>query len=271
MRRSASSILSLVAIASAFAANPAWAILASDIASNSIYDDGWQNGDDGGTGFGPWALTKFGPITGHFMGNSLNLHGPGFGADINTSSRSFGMFAQHTDGFFEPAFAERVFDAPLSVGEAFSLEIAVNFRNGNKGVDVLRSDGGMLFNFNVGDLGGVDDYKVQFAASGNGSIGNTYHEVTEFKLTFVQTSASGGTWSIARSGGVTDFDTGTYAGGAVGAFRLYVHDTIGGGSANDLYANSFIISAIPEASAVWLGALASTACSLAWCWRRWQA
>ena len=39
------------------------AIVASDNASNSAYSDGWQTGDNGGTGFGPWALT--------FSGSSL--------------------------------------------------------------------------------------------------------------------------------------------------------------------------------------------------------
>jgi len=262
MWRSSRCIVGLVAFASVVAVNQAWATVAADIASNSTYDDGWQNGDDGGTGFGPWALGNSGPITGLFMGNSLNLDGPGTGADINTSSRSFGMYAQNTNGDIEFAEAARSFDAPLSLGEAFSLELAVNFRNGNKGVDIRNAGGAMLFNFNVG----ADDYVVNNATSGNGSIGSAYSANTEFKLTFMQTSASAGTWSIARSGGVTDLDAGTYT-GVISSFKLYVNDT-GGGSANDLYANSFFISVVPEASAAWLGALASAASGLAWCWRR---
>jgi hypothetical protein len=263
MRRSSRCILCLVALATAFAVNPAWANLASDIASNAAYDDGWQTGDDGGTGFGSWTLSSAG-FSGLFMGNSLNLDSgnPGPGADINTSSRSFGLFAQGFDVDFDFAEATRLLDAPLSLGEAFSLELAVNFRNGNKGVDIRTAGGAMLFNFNVGG----DDYVVNNAATGNGSIGSAYHENTEFKLTFTQTTASGGTWSIERNGGVTDLDVGTYT-GVIGSFKLYVNET-DFNSPNDLYANSFFITAVPEASAVWLGALASVVSGLAWCWRR---
>jgi hypothetical protein len=264
MRRSSICILSLVAFAAALAVNPAWAIVASDVASNATYDDGWQNGEDGGTGFGPWAIAKSGAFANVFMGNSLNLSSPG--ADINTSSRSFGMFGQNVDGSsFEFTEATRSFDVPLSLGEAFSLELAVNFRNGNKGVDIRTAGGGMLFNFNVGG----DDYVVNNAATGNGSIGSAYSSNTEFKLTFTQTSASAGTWSITRSGGFTDLDTGTYT-GVIGSFKLYINET-GSGSENDLYANSFFITAVPEASAGCLGALASAASGLAWRWRRWRA
>jgi hypothetical protein len=92
----------------------------------------------------------------------------------------------------------------FSVGQVFSIDLAVNFRNGFKGIDVRDSTTANIFNFNVGNVGAGDDYIVQFAASGNGSIGNSYSSNTAFNLSFTQTSASGGTGKIARSGGICE-------------------------------------------------------------------
>lgn len=261
MTRTRLGIVLLALCGAAATAHCSWATPAADVASNVPYDDGWLGGDDGGTGFAAWTQFNSG-TSGFFMGNSLNLDGPGFGADINTSSRSFGMYAGPGAAAAE---ASRSFDSNLSLGEAFSLELAVNFRNGNKGVDIRDSSFTTIFNFNVGG----DDYVVSNTASGNGSIGSSYSANTEFKLTLTQTSVSSGTWSISRSGGVTDLDSGTYT-GVPASFKLYVNNT-DGGSPNDLYSNSFLITAVPEASAVWLGLLTSVAGSIAWCGRRLRA
>jgi hypothetical protein len=74
--------------------------------------------------------------------------------------------------------------------------MAVNCRNGAKGVDLFGTDNIQIFKFNAGS----DDYTVAGAATGNGSIGNSYSNNTLFDLRFEQTSSTGGTWSIARSG-----------------------------------------------------------------------
>jgi hypothetical protein len=213
-------------------------IVGSDHAGNY---SSWTSGSNGGTGFGAWTLGG-GGSHGFFIGSSTNIGGPG--ANINSGGgTSFGMFGQ---GF---ADAERSFSVPLTVGGTFSLDLAVNFRNGNKGLDLLNGSNAKVFNFNVGS----DNYVVNDAATGNGSIGNAYDQNTAFRLTFTQTSLSGGTWRIVRSGGVTDLDSGTYSGLAA-KFKLYINGT-DGGSPNDLMANNFTITAIPEASALAFGVL----------------
>lgn len=217
-------------------------IVGSDDAGNYAT---WANASNGGAGFSPWALS--GAAThGFFLGDSTNLSG-GSGANINSSGgSSFGMYGEAPGGF---ADAARSFNSDLTVGGSFSLDLAVNYRNGNKGVDLRDSSNNVLFNFNIGN----DDHVVGNAATGNGSIGNAYSNNTAFRLVFTQSSVGGGTWSITRSGGFTDFDSGTYTGLARG-FKLYVSGT-GAFSENNLMANNLVITAIPEASALAFGAV----------------
>ncbi len=239
----------------------------TDNASATAYSDGWATGDNGfitGSGaFGAWTLTPSNPIGGFagvFIGDSRNLASGLTGADINSSGVSFGMYANGNQPVQLDAL--RSFSSPLSVGQTFSIDLAVNYRNGIKGID-LRNDGtnATIFNFNVAN----DDYVVQNAATGNGSIGNSYSSNTAFNLSFTQTSATAGTWQITRSGGVSDSDTGTYTGLAA-SFKLYVGNT-GGGAESDLYANNLSLSAVPETNQVIALALVSLLCGTV-CWRR---
>jgi hypothetical protein len=220
-----------------------------DQASDPAYDGGWNNGTDGGTAstFGAWLLTSEGANSGRFIGSSITVGSPG--ADINSAGESFGMFG-HT-GQASEAFRDFNGNA-LAVGQTFSFDMAVNFRNGQKGVDIRNSSDVAIFNFNIGNLGGGDAYTVQFAATGNGSIGNTYSANTAFHLSFTQTSLTGGTWSITRSGGVTDLDSGTYS-GVIENFKFYNDSTDGSASANNLFFNNLTV--VPEPAAALLGSL----------------
>lgn len=228
--------LTALGVASVLVPSTFAASLASDNAAAVAYDDGWTTGDNGGTGFGAWTLGAS-DTAGHFIGSSTGLAAPG--ADINVSGESWGMYGA-TPGF---ASADRAFTGDLSVGQTFSIELAVNFRNGFKGLD-LKDGATTIFNLNIGG----DDYTVGGGATPSGSIGSTYSDNTEFLVSFTQTSAGGGTWSITRSGGVSDLDTGTYV-GTPDNIRLYVGST-GGGSPNDLFANSMAI--VPEPSTAML-------------------
>ena len=236
-----------LATAASYAAN-----FGTDTADDPAYDapGGWQSGDNGGTpgAFGAWTLTNQGANSGHFIGDSTTLAPGNTGADINSTGESFGMFGH--SGQTSEAF--RDFNGmTLSVGQSFSIDLAVNFRNGNKGFDLRDSSNAVLFNLNVGS----NDYIVSLAATGNGSIGNTYDPKTKFTLTFLQTSLLNGTWTIVRAGGVSDNDTGTYS-GAAHNIKLYNSQTTGGGAASDnLYANNLKIVPEPSAAAL-LGAAA---------------
>jgi hypothetical protein len=220
-----------------------------DQASDTTYNSGWNNGTDGGTAgtFGAWTLTTEGVNSGHFIGSSITVGSPG--ADINSSGESFGMFGHSGQG--SEAFRDFAGNT-LAVGQTFSFDMAVNFRNGQKGVDIRNSLDVRIFNFNIGNLGSGDAYTVQFAATGNGSIGNTYSANTAFNLSFTQTSLTGGTWTITRSGGVSDSDSGTYT-GVIENFKFYNDSTDGSASANNLFFNNLTV--IPEPASALLGSL----------------
>ncbi len=239
----------IAAFALATAISQAAVINGSDVASNSTYDlGGWITGSNGGTPgtFGSWLLTSTGGSAGHFIGDSTTLSSPG--ANINTVGESFGMFG-HSG---QTAEAFRDFNGnTLEVGQTFSLDLAVNFRNGQKGFDLRDASDAVIFNFNIAN----DDYVVQVAATGNGSIGNAYSDNSAFALAFTQTSLTGGTWTITRSGGMTDVDSGTYSGVAEN-FKFYEANTTGGGAAQDnLYFNNLTV--IPEPSSAVLGLIGS--------------
>jgi hypothetical protein len=224
------------------------ATIGTDNASASAYSDGWATGDNGavtGNGFGAWTLTATpsGSSTGYsgfFTGGSQYVaydQTGAIGPSINSSNgNSFGMYANQNSGAL--ATAERSFSSALGNGQTFSVDLVVNYRNGNKGIDVRDASNNTLFNFNVGG----DDYVVSNAATNNGSIGNAYSNKSQFNIALTQTSATGGTWTITRSGGVSDVDTGTYAGVAAG-FKLYNSGT-DGGDENNLFSNNF--SVVPE-------------------------
>ncbi|HEY4281899.1 MAG TPA: PEP-CTERM sorting domain-containing protein [Chthoniobacterales bacterium] len=212
----------------------------TDNAADAAYAGGWANSTDGGTAatFNPWDLSNNNNggtnFAGYFIGDSTSGSG-----DINTSGNSFGLFANPGAAF---ADADRAFDLALDVGQTFSLDLAVNFRNGNKGFNLYTGGtptvgGTQVFNFNVGG----DLYSI------NGTdTGLTYDAASVFHLAFTQTSAGGGAYSVSR--GSSTF-TGTYTGDGT-AFRLYNSGTDNGDAANNLYANNLSVSAVavPEPS-----------------------
>lgn len=220
------------------------AVVGTDNASAGAYADGWQNGDDGsitGDGaFGAWVENQSGNA-GVFIGDSRNLAGGMSGADINSGGVSFGLFSFASDGSF--VNFSRSFGSELSVGQTFSLDIAVNFRSGLKGFHLTDAAENKLFSFTIGNLGSGDDHTVENAATGNGSIGADYSSNTVFSLSMTQTSAGGGEWSITRSGGISDFDTGTYTGSAA-RFELF-HFSGPGGGEQDMFINNLAIVPAP--------------------------
>ena len=228
------------------------AIIDDDNADRSAYDDGWDNFDDGSTnpdGLGGWVFggnVQPGDLT---IGTSTANGGL---SSIDSPNRSFGVL-DNNNGFVD---VFRFLDGgDLSVGQTFSLDMDINFRGGFKGIRVRDSDDSTsIFVFEIGNQGSGDDHVVKDAATGNGSIGNSYSDNTQFHIELTQASSGGGTWSITRSGGINDFDTGTYS-GAVSSFQLY---SLGAGTdpLQTVYYNNFSI--VPEPASIVLLGLALT-------------
>ena len=94
--------------------------VAEDDASHSAYGTAWENGKNGGSGFGPWALTSEGSgadrHSGFFIADTKNNQDL-LGAAKN--DKAFGVYANGTE--FEQAVAYRSFEKPLQVGDSFSF------------------------------------------------------------------------------------------------------------------------------------------------------
>ncbi|MGE9295835.1 MAG: PEP-CTERM sorting domain-containing protein [Puniceicoccales bacterium] len=231
--------LTLAAISVAAIASPSYAAsVGTDNASATAYAGGWLNGTDGsitGPGaYGEWFLNPGAGVT-HEIASVSSLSGNA--PSLDTNGVSFRMLG---DGAEATAF--RFIDPNgLSVGQSFSIELAVNFRGGYKGIDLRGAADGdpTLFNFNVSE-----NYVISNATTGNGDItDNSYSDDTLFTFVFEQTSAGGGNWSITRSGGVSSFNSGTYT-GVARSIKLYAN--AGGSNEDALFVNS--LSTVPEPS-----------------------
>jgi hypothetical protein len=193
----------------------------------------WTNGANAGNGFGAWNLFTSGSA-GFFIGSSATQ---GFG-DIDTSGSSFGMFGNPSGDNY--ANAERSFSSALNVGDSFSVDLAIAFRNGNKGISLF--SGGFapaneLWNFNVGS----DLY-----AAGGTDLGWTYSQTSIFNLLATQSATDTLTISLVR--GADTYTTNITTLGGLSGFRMYVGSTEAGNDLNNLFANNLQTTIVPEPS-----------------------
>ena len=234
-------VTSLFVFAS-FAFATAFAQIASDNASN--YGGGWTNGTNQGSGFAAWDLSNNNNngstiFSGYFIGDATAGAG-----DINTSGNSFGIYANPGSAF---ATASRAFSSPLSVGQTFSVDLGVNFDNGNKGFNLLNGSQGEIFNFNVGS--GASVSSSNGTINPNTAVSYDYGGAAAIQLQVTVDSASQISYSVSRSSpqGLqgTLFD-GTVTGltSTPSAFALYNSGTDNGDAQNNLYFNNLGI--IPE-------------------------
>jgi hypothetical protein len=97
------------------------AVFAADNASNAAYSDGWQAGDNGGTGFGPWIFSFSGSGSGLLYLPQFIDNGPLPGDSLGAPS--FALTTGDQRSAFETSEVRRTFTAPLLVGEMLSADI----------------------------------------------------------------------------------------------------------------------------------------------------
>ena len=242
---------SFVAAALAVGSN-AYALLASDNAGN--YGGVWNNGDNGGTGFLAWSISgNANPPTtyaGTFIGDST----AGVG-NINTSGVSFSLYANPGAAYIN---ADRGFASGLASGDVFSLQLALNYDNGNKGLNLFAGSQGEIFNFNVG--GGASVSSANATLTPGSGAGYDYGGNAVLNLNFTMTSASQFSYLISRvssQGFQGTLFSGTVSGltEAPSGFRLYNSGTDNSDPQNNLYANN--LSVVPEPSTYALLALSA--------------
>lgn len=144
----------------------ALASAAHDDASSSAYADGWDDGDNGGVGFGPWALS--------FDGDAGVLH-PIYNADPHfidgvgvgplganqLGSPSFGLTTDGSTG--SSVEASRSFLEPWKVGQRFSVEVDGSALEGDARIgnlfELVGADGIARYSLRT-NLGSADDHWI---------------------------------------------------------------------------------------------------------------
>jgi hypothetical protein len=205
-------------------------VIAQDLASNYTTAT-WVNGSNLGSGFGPWDLFTSGSA-GYFIGDSV---AQGFG-NVNTSGSAFGMYGNPAGDNY--ANAQRALSTPLSTGQAFSIDLAVAFRNGSKGISLFAggfAEANQIWNFNVGG----DAY-----TAGGTALGWAYAQDSVFSLTATQVSLTSVGISLVR--GSDTYNTNVTSAGGFSGFRAYVGSTDAGDDRNNLFMNN--MQAVPEPS-----------------------
>lgn len=210
--------------------------LFSDSAANYV---SWTNGSNAGTGFSSWDLwtqnTDGTHFAGHFLGSSA---GQGFG-DINSSGTSFSMYA-NPSGTFVQANAQRFLTSTgspavggkqyLLPGQSFKIDLAIAFRNGYKGIDLLDQNYTSLFSFNVeSDV---------YTTSTNPDLGWAYDQTSVFQLQVNQTDIN--SYEVIITRGLDVYTSGIRVGQFSG-FKLYVGNTDAGNDLNNLHANNLLV------------------------------
>jgi len=230
----------------------AWGLLprlmaspASDMASN--YGT-WTNGSNGGAGFGAWDLSNNNDdgssvFAGYFLGNST----PGTG-DVNTSGTSFGIYANPGAAV---ATAVRPLSAPMAVGETLTLDLGVNFDNGNKGFNLRNASNTNIVGFNVGSGGAINTGFTNNADAATYDYGGpaaihvsvTRDSSTQYSY-LIRRASSQGTQGTLFSGTITGVS------GTPDNLEFYNTGTDDGAQANNLYFNNLGI--VPEPGAALL-------------------
>jgi hypothetical protein len=241
----------LTAASSAAAFGPA-----SDFANAADYQDGWIDGDDGGTGWNPDFPWTFNPQSAPFAIESSTSNGDGDSNgddDIDTDGSAFKLVALNTSIGYAQRF---LYPVPLLVGErvAFDFDAVGAGSLYFASCSLMEYEGGgnaqQRWAFHV--AGDASDYAILDAA-GTNSLGIPITD-EGIHVEFDLTGADSYTSRVTPLGGTTLERSGTLASsGDISSFLC----AIGGGGAGN-YAAYFNSVVVPEP-----GALASARAAVA--------
>ena len=209
--------------------------VAIDNASNAPYGDGWQTGDNGGSGFGAWTL------------NATGNGGTYIGA-TGQANPSFGLFS----GPSGTATASRLFTGgALGVGQTFSINLGhtTNIATGND-IGLLLTDGGSTV-FTLKFVGGDTAWKLNDGGSDFGS-GQLYDDNASIAFSFTYEGSNKYSYTFGTGSGTSFTATNDISG--IDGFTLFNNNQ---GNGENLGANNMAI--VPEPSAALLGAFGALA------------
>ncbi len=209
-------------------------VVGEDRADN--YDPpAWETDANQGSGFGAWNMWDDGADSGFFIGDSTaDGHG-----DINSVGVAFGLFG-HSGQW---ANAQRSI-TEWGDGHTFSISLAVQWREGARGVSLFDPDGfaneNEIWNFDI---------------TGDGYGGSPFDYYSDMVLNF-QITQDGGDLDILVSGSSageawSDTWSTTVTGEELGGFRLYTGNAPGSDDERNLYFNNLSIVKPGTGEGVW--------------------
>ena len=232
---------------------PAFALLiASDNAAATAYNDGWQTGDNGGSGFGAWTLST-GSGANVAIGNS----------DIATSNRSWQLNSTGSTA----AAGVRPFNSSLVPGWQFSIDMdngGLSNTGGMVGFQLRNSSNTNLLEFYAAQ--GQTNYTLNATSVSGGPVSVV---TTGMRLTFRLTDANSFILTVdklANGIGVDNTLTADLLANAnqtITNLRIFTLNA-GTGTPRDQFFNSISITAIPEASSIAFGCLVCSVAGLSY-------
>ena len=237
----AASLCAILSFVSFFASN-SQAQIASDTAGN--YSGAWNNGANGGTGFGPWSITSTnGSIngtnfySGHFVGNPTNAGITGFG------TQAFCLYANPA-GTPASVWVDRSLSNALSFGQTLEFKWAVNYDSGtgNKGFNLYAGSPGTSEIVNVNQ----SVYPGNITLNGVNAITNYGTGPMTWKFTLINSNTLRITSSPRDGSTNIAFSTNLPVSGAPKSFRFYA-TALGNGDNGQPYFNDFAVTAAASA------------------------
>ena len=235
--------------------------LASDNASNAAYNDGWQSGDNGGTGFGAWVIsfTSSSPDrNGAFVGSSANNGDPAPTGDIDIDGESWGLYANQLVGMSGPDIGVATAYRPFTGGELqINQTLTLQMDTGQVDSWMLGpgSVGFSLNRFSFFFASGSSEYSIGYGdpnstlALQSTGVPLTYDGLD---LAFTRTGVDTYDFAITPNGGSTTVISGVMpeTGGSLDSITFY-NRTAGPGASHDVFFNDLEI--VPEPSTIGLG------------------
>lgn len=222
------------------------ALMASDNAGNTAYNDGWQNGDNGGSGFGAWTFSNTsgdGSQNGAFRSSATG--GNQTGSQVSSGGSSWALYANSG----QTANATRSFNGgALAVGQQLSLKMDNGWiNNGNSvGFSLLNSSGANRFEFYF--AGGNGAYTLNQVGIGN-LTGPGYTD-SGLSVIFSQLAGNNFGLQVQVLGGSTYNYNGVLSASDISQIRFFNYSA-GGGDNYNFYFNDLAV--VPEPTNVALG------------------
>ncbi len=219
-------------------------------AAAAAYNNGWQAGDNDGSGFGPWSFdpSSNSSEAGFFVGEAATNGSSVFNGaandsngdnDIDSNGKALGLYANSG----QKARAERSFSTPLGKGSVLKVDIDNGFIDNGKDIEFILRSTTNLSSIIVFMQGGDTYYKLLDA---NGSTTFTNIPYTDQGIHIEVTNLGGDQYEVELTrleDGVSQSIIATPAGGSglvIGGIWL-INGTAGMGTSNNLYINNMEI------------------------------